>query len=73
MALARHLGIDPVFDTDLLWIAEKVRLTNPKPRGLCFDNLFANQLANSCAQFGNCSRTGVREFSANNIVVRAIR
>jgi len=32
MALARHLGIDPVFDTDLLWIAEKA-FDAPLPAG----------------------------------------
>jgi hypothetical protein len=32
MALARHLGIDPVFDTDLLWIAEKA-FDAPLPSG----------------------------------------
>jgi hypothetical protein len=34
MALARHLGIDPVFDTDLLWIAEKARLAPPPSSSL---------------------------------------
>ena len=44
-------------------------------RGLCSLSEFVNQFANGCEQsrVANCSRTDVRESSANNTVVRAIR